>query len=1215
MLKGRFCLLILSAVLLSATAAPGKPHKWRVSDPALAESLVARGGKLVADYGSFRLIESDDATLAGAEHNRAELKDEFNFIRLSARPLDTRAPEVQALRKPVGAFAGKRLHLIQFAGPIKPEWRTALEAAGAQVVSYVPHNAYLVFGDAPAVARLQTWAQSADFVQWEGGYADDYKIHPRARLVGASPESSGQTPATDAFAIQLVDDADANAATLALIDRLKLAPVRNQFHLLGYLNVIVRLPPERLNEVAAQPEVVSIQPYSERRKLDERQDQILAGNLTGNSPGGPGYLAWLASKGFSQAQFAASGFAVDVSDSGIDNGTTAPGHFGLYQFGDTNQPRRVIYNRLVGKPNRPGSTLQGCDGHGTLNAHVVAAYTDWTSGFPHFDSAGFRYGLGVCPFVKVGSSVVFDPDKFTRPNYTTLQSRAYHDGARISNNSWGANTAGDYDVDAQSYDALVRDAQPSGSTYPATGNQQMVILFSAGNAGPGAQTVGAPGTAKNVITVGAAENVRSLSTANGGYDSAGDSGCQNDSDAAADSANDMTDFSSRGPCSDGRMKPDLVAPGTHVTGGVAQNSPPPSPAGTGSAISCYDSSGVCALPGSGSPGDPDNFFPLGQQFYTVSSGTSHSAPAVAGACALVRQFFINNRLTPPSPAMTKALLMNSARYLTGVYANDALWSSSQGMGEVNLGTAFDGVPRFLRDQLSADKFTATGQTRTFTGVVMDPTKPLRLTLAWTDAPGNTFGNAFNNDLDLTVTVGGNTYKGNVFSGAYSTTGGTADGKNNVESVFLPAGVSGNFTVTVTAANINSDGVPNEAPSLDQDFALVIYNAAQPTDLAISTSVLPTAVNRGTTVTFTLSVTNLGPATASSVTVTDTLPAGLSFVSATSSQGTNANNAGVVTCALGSMTNTTSATVTVQAIAAVAGSWTNTATVSSSTVDPANSNNTASAAVFVNSPPTISSTADVATDENTPVGPVAFTVWDVETPPTALTLSAASSNTNLVALADIVFDGSGSNRTVTITPATNRFGTTTITLTVSDGLASASDSFVLTVNPVNHPPVLAPIADQMVHALMTVAVTNSATDPDLPAQTLSFSLETNVPAGAVIDPTNGVFVWTPSDVELGTNAVTVRVTDNGSPPLSDAKTFSVTVFERPVLQASLTSSNEVTLVWTAIPDRVYRVQFKSDLSDATWQDMTPDVTATEFTASKVDALDVAAQRFYRVLVVR
>src|ERR1041385_2141009 len=106
----------------------------------------------------------------------------------------------------------------------------------------------------------------------------------------------------------------------------------------------------------------------------------------------------------------------------------------------------------------------------------------------------------------------------------------------------------------------------------------------------------------------------------------------------------------------------------------------------------------------------------------------------------------------------------------------------------------------LRDQVPADKFTATGQTRTFLGTIVDSSKPFRVTVAWTDAPGSTTGSASKNDLDLTVTVGGNLYHGNVFSGAFSTTGGSADNQNNVESVFLPAGLSGNVVMTVSAAN-------------------------------------------------------------------------------------------------------------------------------------------------------------------------------------------------------------------------------------------------------------------------------------------------------------------------------------------------------------------------------------------------------------------------------
>src|SRR5215813_4363436 len=93
---------------------------------------------------------------------------------------------------------------------------------------------------------------------------------------------------------------------------------------------------------------------------------------------------------------------------------------GTARIGGTDEPivnyARVIYNRLVGSPN-PGSTIQGCDGHGTLNTHIIAGYNDLTNGFPHTDSTGFHYGLGVCPFVKVGSSVVFDPDFFTIPDY------------------------------------------------------------------------------------------------------------------------------------------------------------------------------------------------------------------------------------------------------------------------------------------------------------------------------------------------------------------------------------------------------------------------------------------------------------------------------------------------------------------------------------------------------------------------------------------------------------------------------------------------------------------------------------------------------------------------------------------------------------------------------------------------------------------------------
>ena len=522
---------------------------------------------------------------------------------------------------------------------------------------------------------------------------------------------------------------------------------------------------------------------------------------------GAGYLAWLASKGFTQAQFDASGFGIDVTDSGVDNGTTTPNHFGLYRQGDVLSSSRVAYARLVGTANS-GSTLQGCDGHGTLNAHIIAGWSD-LAGAPFTDDAGFAFGLGVAPFVKIGSSVVFDP-AYTNPSLEALQARAWADGMRISSNSWGSSTAV-YTIEAQRYDALVRDAQPAGSPFPTPGHQEMVIVFAAGNAGPGASTIASPGSAKNVITVGASENVQAI----GGTDYCGVA------DSQANSRDDIANFSSRGPTADGRTKPDLVAPGTHVSGGVAQTDlqRSPNPAfPMGNALGCFDANSVCGGAGS-------EFYPSNQQWYTVSSGTSHSTPAVAGAAALLRQHLINRGEAPPSPAMTKAWLMNAARYLTGTGANDSLFSNAQGMGLADLERTLDDVPRMLVDQTPETVFTASGQQRTFEGIVGDPDEPFRVTLAWTDAPGSTTGSAWQNDLDLLVTVDGVTYRGNVFDGPHSVGGGTADPRNNVESVFLPAGTQGTYTITVVASNVVADALPDDDyAGPQQDFALVVYNA-------------------------------------------------------------------------------------------------------------------------------------------------------------------------------------------------------------------------------------------------------------------------------------------------------------------------------------------------------------------------------------------------------
>ena len=106
---------------------------------------------------------------------------------------------------------------------------------------------------------------------------------------------------------------------------------------------------------------------------------------------------------------------------------------------------------------------------------------------------------------------------------------------------------------------------------------------------------------------------------------------------------------------------------------------------------------------------------------------------------------------------------------------------------------------------------------------------------------------------------------------------------------------------------------------------------------------------------------------------------------------------------------------------------------------------------INTAPSITDITDQSTNEDTATSVFAFTIGDFETAATSLTVHGASSNPFLVPLDNIVFGGSGTNRTVTITPAANQSGTATITLTVSDGSMTSSDAFVLTVNPVNDPP--------------------------------------------------------------------------------------------------------------------------------------------------------------------
>jgi len=197
------------------------------------------------------------------------------------------------------------------------------------------------------------------------------------------------------------------------------------------------------------------------------------------------------------------------------------------------------------------------------------------------------------------------------------------------------------------------------------------------------------------------------------------------------------------------------------------------------------------------------------------------------------------------------------------------------------------------------------------------------------------------------------------------------------------------------------------------------------------------------------------------------------------------------------------------------------------------------------------------------------------------------------------------------------GVYNITVRVTDNnLPPLSDAktFQVTVNEVNSAPTLAAIINRIVHAGTLVTFTNSAIDPDLPANNLSFSLDAGAPPTASVGGSSGVFTWLTSDLDVGsTNSITVRVTDNGAPTLSDTDTFSVAVLARPTIESASVSGSDFVIAWSAIPGTKYRVQYKNNLEDADWTDLIPDVTASGTLASFSDPLG-NTQRFFRIQVI-
>jgi PGF-pre-PGF domain-containing protein len=410
-----------------------------------------------------------------------------------------------------------------------------------------------------------------------------------------------------------------------------------------------------------------------------------------------------------------SGQIVAVADTGLDTG----------------QNDATMHDDLEGRivkiyDSSNDGNKSDTNGHGTHVAGSVLGNGALSAG---------KYA-GAAPeaelvFQAIGNS----SDSLIISDLTALFQQAYDDGARIHSNSWGSDEVSEYGVyssESRTVDEFMWD------------NPDMLIVFSAGNEGNnGNGTVTPPGTAKNCLAVGATNNNR----------------------YGAD-ISEIAYFSSRGPTDDGRIKPDVMAPGTSIISTL--------------------SSVVGDIPS----------WRIVDDYYIYYSGTSMSAPLTAGTAALVRQYYVDNESITPSAALIKATLINGATDLSSS-------SNDQGWGRVDLkGSFFPASPLKVRysDGTGLDDSESWN-----TAYYIDGGSPIKISLVWTDYPASLpADDTLVNDLDLKMESPDTTvYYGN----------DGPDSTNNVEQICIanPA-ETGWYDISVTGTDVR------EGP---QPFALVI----------------------------------------------------------------------------------------------------------------------------------------------------------------------------------------------------------------------------------------------------------------------------------------------------------------------------------------------------------------------------------------------------------
>ncbi len=845
--------------------------------------------------------------LSNTKKSIGELTHDDKAILLENALVDTSGSKNLGIPAHLKSDGDPGSYIVQSKGPLDDNFRAMLAKAGATVVSYIPNNAYLVRASADVADGVGADAQ----VQAVLPYEPYYKL--KSSLLKMAIDQ--QPLPSDGNMLNLLLFPDGQEATLKDLDAMGVEVVGRQPSPFG-LQVNVRAPKDGWVDVARLPGV---------EVMEMARPRVRANDLSRVRLG----VAPDTQTSANLLNLTGQGILVNLNDTGVD--ATHPD----------------LSGRVIG--DQAGS-LTDTNGHGTHVAGIIASSGDQSSTVTNA-SGSIMPGVqgqfrGIAPQARLFS---MSTDLTFGPNSDTyLQETAAKTNALISNNSWQYFNDTEYDIAAASYDAAVRDALPG-----ITGSQPLVFVFAAGNDGGGsdagnggsADTISSPGTAKNVITVGAIEQFRNITNqtwicrdVDTGTNVMNICFTNEPWVPSTDSSNQVASFSSRGNVGVGtegdfgRFKPDLVAPGTFVVSTKSQqwdqaayynptNShfdfipdqlvdtnglQPYAIFVPGNAVqlnisvfapedlriyvkqsgvpttSSFDFVGTntVSLPPSETLSPRDTFwnYAIGTikndgvvpfsiltellttndqgnylqvlsnlnnslgPYYRYESGTSMSAGQISGMLALMEEYF--TRIASPnvtnSPALMKALLINGARPTADQYDLQVRNSINyQGWGLANLATSLPtnapgggGSSKIFFDQ-SPTNALATGQSRTFSVTVKPEAAglPLRVTLAWTDPPGNPIASTkLVNDLDLVVTnrdtgdvfFGNDILAGSDFNTPWDTnTIPNLDAVNNVENVFLLPSLGGTYDVTVVGRRVNVNAVTAHPNDVVQDFALVI----------------------------------------------------------------------------------------------------------------------------------------------------------------------------------------------------------------------------------------------------------------------------------------------------------------------------------------------------------------------------------------------------------